>query len=207
MTITLEWWQWVIPAVIACMVVGLYMGWRIMGLWTVGVFFSGLVAAKLGPKLDLFINKLFSVIGQFFAIATDRDESTVSTPRIDIASPWEPVATGALFLGLVILSWWIAGKLSSRSEVGLLGHLIGGVFGGLAAIIGLSQGFDYWADFVKRSGTNPSGAATVTVPQISVGVAGLPETNPLMGLATLAIGLFLLIVIVYTIWRALRTAL
>ncbi len=69
MTITLEWWQWVLPAVAACFVVGLYMGWRIMGLWTVGVFFSSLVAARLGPKLDLFINKLLSVAGQFFAIA------------------------------------------------------------------------------------------------------------------------------------------
>ena len=53
---------------------------------------------------------------------------------------------------------------------------------------------------MARSGNNP----TVAVPQISVGVAGLPSTNPLVGMATMAIGLFLVIIIVYTIWRALR---
>ena len=204
MTITLEWWQWVLPAVVACAVIGLYMGWRVMGLWTVGVFFSGLVAARLGPKLGLFINKLLSVGGQFFAIAADKDESSINTPHVTIASPWEPVATGIFFLGLVMLSWWVARKLASRDEVGIVGKLVGGVFGGLASIIGLSQGFDYWADFVNRSGANPTTGASVTVPQLSIGVAGLPSTNPLMGLATVAIGLFLLLVIVYTIWRAMR---
>lgn len=204
MTITLEWWQWLLPAIIACAVVGLYMGWRVMGLWVVGVFFSGLVAAKLGPKLDLLINKLFSVIGQFFAIAADKDETSITTPQIEIASPWEPFATGLLFLGLVVVSWWIARKLTGKGDIGLLGHLLGAVFGALAAIVGLSQIFDYWSDFVKRSGANPSGGAAVTVPQISVGMAGLPDSNPLVGLASLAIGLFLLLVIVYTVWRAVR---
>lgn len=207
MTITLDWWQWLLPAIIACAVIGLYMGWRVMGLWIIGVFFSGLVAAKMGPKLDLFINKLFSVMGQFFAIATDKDESSITTPKVEIASPWEPVATGALFLGLVMLSWWIARKLTGRGELGLLGHILGGVFGGLAAVVGLSQILDYWADFVKRSGSNLTGASAVTVPEISVGMASLPDTNPLLGLAPLAIGLFLLLVIVYTIWRAVRTVL
>lgn len=205
MTITLEWWQWVIPAIAASAVVGIYMGWRIMGLWTVGVFFSGLVAARLGPKLDLFINKFLSVAGQFFAIAADKDESSINTPKITIASPWEPVATGGLFLALCLLSWWIARKLASNgSDVGLLGHIVGGAMGALAAIIGLSQAFDYWASFVNRSGVNLASGAGVTVPQISIGVAGLPDSNPLMGLATVSIGLFLLLVIVYTIWRALR---
>src|SRR5438105_4007623 len=203
MTITLEWWQWVLPAIVACAVVGLYMGWRIMGLWTVGVFFSGLVAAKLGPKLDLLINKLISVAGQFFAIAADKDESSISTPKITIASPFEPLGTAALFVGLVILSWWIARKLAARSDIGLLGRLIGGVFGALASIIGLSQGFDYWTDFVQRSGTNPTAGAaslgSVTVPQVSIGIASLPSSDPLVGLATIAIGLVLLLVIGYTI--------
>lgn len=207
MTITLEWWQWLLPAIVACAVVGTYMGWRIMGLWVVGVFFSGLVAAKLGPKLDLFINKLFSVMGQFFAIAADRDESSITTPKIEIASPWEPFATGLLFMCLVALSWWIARKLTSKGDVGLMGHLLGGVFGALAAIVGLSQIFDYWTDFVRRSGANPSGPTAVTVPEISIGMAGMPDSNPLVGLASLAIGLFLLLVIVYTVWRAVRTVL
>jgi hypothetical protein len=205
MIITLEWWQWVIPAVVACSVIGLYMGWRIMGLWTVGVFFSGLVAARLGPKLDLFLSKFLSVAGQFFAIAADKDESSITTPRITIASPWEPLATGGLFIALLMLSWWIARKLAARGDTGLLGHLLGGIFGALASIIGLSQSFDYWVDFVNRSG-NPATGAAVTVPQISIGVAGLPNSNPLVGVATMAIGLFLLLVIVYTIWRAMRTA-
>lgn len=204
MTITLEWWQWVIPAVIASAIVGISKGWRIMGLWTVGVFFSGLASARIGPKIDLLLTKLISVGAQFFAIASDKDESSISTPRIQIASPWEPVATGLLFLGLVVLSWWVARRLASGGETGLLGHLMGAAFGALAAILGLSQAFDYWADFVRRSGTNPSGGAEVVVPQISVGVAGLPSTNPLVGLATMAVALFLLLVIVYTIWRALR---
>ena len=206
MTITLEWWQWVLPAIAACAITGLYMGWRVMGLWTVGVFFSGLVAARLGPKLDLFINKIISVIGQFFAIAAGKDESSVHTPKITIASPWEPVATGLLFVALMALSWWIARKLGSPGDAGLLGRLMGGVFGSLAAVIGLSQGFDYWVDFVRRSGANPAAGAAVTVPQVSIGIAGLPNSNPLVGLATIAIGLFLLLVIVYTIWRAFRTA-
>jgi hypothetical protein len=202
MVITLEWWQWVLPAVIAAVMVGLYNGWRVMGLWTVGVFFSGLVAARLGPKLDLFINKMLSVGGQFFAIASDKPEGSISTPQIQIASPWEPVGTAALFFSLVVLSWWIARKLASRGD-GILDRLIGAVFGGIAAVVGLSQAFEYWTDFIKRSGTNP----TVAVPSISVGVAGIPDTNPLMGIATMALGLFLLIVIVYTIWRALRATL
>jgi hypothetical protein len=101
-----------------------------------------------------------------------------------------------------VLSWWIARKLASRGD-GILDRLIGAVFGGIAAVVGLSQAFEYWTDFIKRSGTNP----TVAVPSISVGVAGIPDTNPLMGIATMALGLFLLIVIVYTIWRALRATL
>jgi hypothetical protein len=177
-----------------------------MGLWTVGVFFSGLVAARLGPKLDLFINKLISVSGQFFAIAAGKDESSVHTPTITIASPFEPLATGLLFIALMGLSWWIARKLGSSGDGTLVGRLMGGVFGGLAAVIGLSQAFDYWVDFVKRNGANLAAGASVTVPQISIGVAGLPNSNPLVGFATIAIGLFLLLVIVYTIWRALRTA-
>jgi hypothetical protein len=179
------------------------MGYRVMGLWTVGVFFSGLVAARLGPKMDLFINKFLNVGGQFFAIAADKPESSITTPTVNITSPWEPVATGGLFLFLVMLSWWVARRLAS-GETGLLGRVVGGAFGGLAAIIGLSQGFDYWADFVQRSGANPSVGASLTVPQVSIGVAGLPSSNPLVGLATVAIGLFLLLVIVYTIWRAMR---
>src|SRR6476660_8104563 len=164
-----------------------------MGLWTVGVFFSGLVAARLGPKLDLFINKLLSVGGQFFAIAADKPESSVTTPTVTITSPWEPVGTAALFVSLVMLSWWVARKLAGSGDVGLLGRLVGGAFGELAAIIGLSQGFDYWADFVQRSCANPTAGAAVTVPQVSIGVAGLPSSNPLVGLATVAIGLFLLL--------------
>jgi hypothetical protein len=35
----------------------------------------------------------------------------------------------------------------------------------------------------------------------------MPVTNPLAGIATGAVGLFLLIVIVYTIWRAMKAAL
>jgi hypothetical protein len=205
MTITLEWWQWVFPAIIAAAIVGLYRGWRIMGLWTVGVFFSGLASARIGPKLDLLLTKLFSVGGQFFAIATDKPETSVNTPQIQIASPWEPIATGIFFILLVVLSWWVARRLAGNggSDLGLLGRLMGAAFGALAAILGLSQAFDYWTDFVSRSGSTSAGAA-VTVPQISVGVAGLPSTNPLVGLATGAIALFLLLVIVYTIWRALR---
>src|SRR5438270_6534093 len=205
MAITLQWWQWTMPAIVACAIIGLYMGWRIMGLWTVGVFFSGLVAARLGPKLDRLINKVISVAGQFFAIAADKDESSVSTPKIHIASPWEPIATGALFLALVALSWWIARRLASGGETGLVGRLMGGITGALASVIGLSQSFDYWIDFVTRSGANPASGTSVTVPQFSVGVSGLPGANPLVGLVPVAIGLFLLLVIVYTIWRALRT--
>src|SRR4051812_2237073 len=120
MSITLDWWQWVLPAIIASAIVGLNKGWRIMGLWTVGVFFSGLAAARIGPKLDVLLTKLLSVGGQFFAIATDKSETSVSTPQIQIASPWEPVATGLLFLALVFLSWWVARRLAGGgSDIGL----------------------------------------------------------------------------------------
>jgi hypothetical protein len=203
MVITLEWWQLVLPVVVAAVAMGLYMGWRIMGLWTVGIFFSGLVAAKFGPKLDLFINKLLNVGGQFVAIATDKPDGSIPTPQIVIASPFEPIATGGLFALLVVLSWWIARKLVVRGGAGIIDSLIGGVFGALASVIGLSQGFDYWADYVKRSGNNP----TTSAPQVTVGIATMPESNPLMGFATAALGLFLLIVIVYTIWRAVKAAL
>jgi hypothetical protein len=206
MTIQLEWWQWTLPLIVALVVVGLYQGWRVMAIWTVGVYFSALVASKLGPKLDLLINKFFSVIGQFFAIAADREEGSIETPRIDIASPWEPLATAGLFVGLIFLAWWIARKLAAREGVGLLGHILGGAFGAVAAILAMSGAFDYWSDFVSRSG-NPTSGSQLTVPQISIGVAALPDTNPLVGLAGLALGLFLLIIIVYTIWRVVRTAL
>ncbi len=168
MVIQLEWWQWVLPAVLACVALGLYMGWRVMAVWTVGIFFSGLVAGRLGPKLDLFINKILSVMGQFFAIAADKDENSIHPPQVEIASPWEPLATALLFLGLMVLAWWVARKLAGRDDVGLLGHLIGGAFGAIAAVIALSSAFDYWGDFVKRSGSNPAGAAALTVPQISI---------------------------------------
>ncbi len=203
MVVTLEWWQLVLPLVVAAVGLGLYMGWRIMGLWTVGIFFSGLVAAKLGPKLDLLLNKLINVGGQFVAIATDKPDGSIVTPKIEIASPFEPIATAGLFFLLVILSWWIARKLAGRGGAGLIDNLVGGVVGALAAIIGLSQAFDYWADYVKRSGNNP----TTTTPQVTVGIATMPASNPLMGFATAAIGLFLLIIIVYTIWRAVKAAL
>src|SRR5438477_10787516 len=124
MTITLEWWQWTLPAIVACVCIGLYMGWRIMGVWTVGVFFAGLVAANLGPKLDLLLTTLFNFAGQFFAIATNKDQTSVSTPKITIASPWEPLSTAAFFLGMVMLSWLIARKLANRDEIGLLGRLL-----------------------------------------------------------------------------------
>lgn len=191
-----------LPAVFLAVVAGLYMGWKIMGLWTIGVFFSGLIAAKLGPKLDLLFTKMLSVFGQFAAIATDKPDTSINTPTIDIASPWEPVATGLLFASLVVFAWWMARKLAGRSH-GILDSLIGGVFGALASILALSQAFEYWADFVQRSGSNP----TTIVPQVSIGMAALPSTNPLVGMATVALGLFLLIIIVYTIWRALKTAL
>jgi hypothetical protein len=206
MTIQLEWWQWVLPLVVACVIMGLYQGWRVMAVWTVGVYFSALVASALGPKLDLFVNKFLSVIGQFFAIAADQPEGSIETPKIEIASPWEPLATAGLFAGCVILSWWIARKLAAREGIGLLGHLIGGAFGAIAAILAMSAAFDYWSDYVERSG-NPTAGGQVTVPQISIGVAALPDSNPLMGLAGMALGLFLLIIIVYTIWRAVRAAL
>lgn len=202
MTITLEWWQWMLPAVFLAVVAGIYVGWKVMGLWTIGVFFSGLAAAKIGPKLDLIFSKLLSVMGQFAAIATDKPEDSVHTPTVQIAPAWEPVATGALYLVLIIFSWWVARRLATRGA-GLLEGLIGGVFGGLASVLALSQAFDYWSDFVKRSGNNP----TAVTPQISIGMEALPATNPLMGMATVAFGLFLLIVIVYTIWRAVKAAL
>jgi hypothetical protein len=144
---------------------------------------------------------MLSVFGQFATLATDNPETTIVTPNIDIASPWEPVATAGLFLTLVAFSWWVARKLASRSS-GLFDSLIGGIFGALASILALSQSFDYWADFVQRSGNNP----TANTPHVSVGIAALPSSNPLVGLATVAIGLFLLIIIVYTILRAAKAA-
>jgi hypothetical protein len=141
MTITLEWWQYILPAFVACAVVGLYMGWRVMGLWTVGVFFSGLVAARLGPKLELFINKFFSVMGEFFAIAADKDKAAIPTPQVTIASPWEPVATGLLFVALIAMSWWVARKLTGRGDVGVLGYLLGGIFG---VLLGRFRQAQWW---------------------------------------------------------------
>ncbi|MEO6457755.1 MAG: hypothetical protein ABIO92_05720 [Chloroflexia bacterium] len=206
MIINLEWWQWLLPLVIASAVMGVYMGWRVMAIWTMGVYFSGLIAHTMGPKLERLINKVLSVFAQFVALAMDRDESAISSPTIDITSPWEPFATGIFFVSLVFLSWWVARKLTNRGELGLLGHLLGGVFGGLAAIVGLAQGLNYWSDFVARSGSNPSGGAGLTVPQISIGVAPLPDNNPLATMICPLMGLFILLILVYTFWRVFRKA-
>ena len=210
MIITLDWWQWALPAVVACAFIGLFMGMRIMGLWTVGVFFSGLVAGAFGPKLDLFINKLFRVFAEFFALAADRDESSIPTPTVTIPSPWEPVATGILYALLLGMSWWIARRLAGKGDGRPVDSLLGGVFGALAALIALSQMLGYWADFVRRGGSTSGpatgGGASFTVPEISINLGGLSGSNPLVGVGTAAIGLFLLIIIVYTIWRGVRSA-
>jgi hypothetical protein len=176
---------------------------RIMALWTVGVFFSGLVAGWFGPRLDLFINKLFRVFAEFFALATEKDESSIPTPTIEIPSPFEPVVTGVLYIALVVLSWWIARKLASRGEGGLGNALLGGLFGALASVIALSQILGYWADFARRSGS-PDTHAAIVVPEISINLGGPAGSNPLVGLGTVAVGLFLLVIIVYTIWRTVR---
>src|SRR4028118_35289 len=116
MTITLEWWQYILPAFVACAVVGLYMGWRVMGLWTVGVFFSGLVAARLGPTPDPSAPESFAARAGRCALAADKDRAAIPTPQVSIASPWEPVATGMLFVALIVISRRVGRHLSGRRE-------------------------------------------------------------------------------------------
>lgn len=175
------WWALSLGLLAFLYVSGLLAGWRVMAIRAVGLFFGGLVAARLGPKVELIVSNLFGV--------------TLQSPGNGIIVPWEPVATAALYVFLVAVSWWVGGKLADANGLGWFGHLTGGLLGALAFIVGLSQTLDYWRDFTQRSG----------VAVTSGGVYALGDR--IGGFVSLAIGLLLLIIIVYSVWRTIRVTL
>jgi len=205
MVISLDWGIVEAAFVVATALLGFMLGWKYMAIWTVGVFFSTIVASKIGPKLALLINKLFSVGAQFLAIATGRDENAVSAPTIAIPETLLPLAIAVFFLLLVLFAFWIARKLGNAIAVGLLGKIMGAIFGGLGTILALSEITTYYQQYVTASGNNPLATGfTLSIPTVSVGVGGAP-TFDWASMGTLAIALFLVLLIGYTIWRVVRT--
>jgi hypothetical protein len=206
MVISLDWGIVEAAFVVATALLGFMIGWKYMAIWTVGVFFSTIVASKIGPKLGLLINKVFSVGAQFFAIATGRDENAVSAPTIAIPETLMPLAIAVFFLLLVLFSYWIARKLGNPVAIGLLGKIMGAIFGGLGTILALSEITSYYQQYVAANGGRDPLATgfTLSIPTVSVGVGGAP-TFDWASMGTLAIALFLVLLIVYTIWRVVRT--
>jgi hypothetical protein len=205
MTISLDWGIVEAAFVVATALLGFMIGWKYMAIWTVGVFFATIVASKIGPKLGLLINKLFSVGAQFFAIATGRDENAVTAPTIAIPDTLMPLAIAVFFLFLVLFAFWLARKLGNGIAIGLLGKIMGAIFGGLGTILALSEITNYYQQYVAASGNDPLATGfRLDIPTVTVGVGGSP-TFDWASMGTLAIALFLVLLIVYTIWRVVRT--
>ena len=77
MVINLNWVIIELAFVLATALLGFMIGWKYMAIWTVGVFFSTIVASKIGPRLVLLLEQ-DAVGGR--AVARHRHE-TAARPR------------------------------------------------------------------------------------------------------------------------------
>jgi hypothetical protein len=178
MTISLDWGIVEAAFVVATALLGFMIGWKYMAIWTVGVF---------------------------FAIATGRDENAVTAPTIAIPDTLMPLAIAVFFLFLVLFAFWLARKLGNGIAIGLLGKIMGAIFGGLGTILALSEITNYYQQYVAASGNDPLATGfRLDIPTVTVGVGGSP-TFDWASMGTLAIALFLVLLIGYTIWRVVRT--
>ena len=208
MVITLDWVIIEVAFVVATALLGFLIGWKYTAIWTVGVFFATIVASKLGPRLMELINKLLSVGAQFLAIGLGRSETSINAPTISIPDAQLPLATAVFFVLLTFFAAWIANKLGNNIAVGLLGKIMGAIFGALGTILILSEVSNYYQQFVAKNGSDPlANSLHLGIPTITLGFGGQSGAADWAGLGTLAVALFLMLLIIYTIWRVVRTVL
>ncbi len=208
MTIGLDWVLLEVAFVVATALLGFLVGWKYMAIWVVGVFFSAIVADKIGPRLLLLTNKILGVGAQFLGIAINGNENGLKAPTVVLNDAQQQLAVAGFFLFLVLFSYWIARKLGNGIAVGLLGKIMGAVFGALGTIYSLSVVSNYYKDFVTKNGSDPlANNFTLGIPTITLGLGGNSGAQDWAGLGTLAIALFLMLLVVYTIWRVVRNVL
>ncbi len=82
---------------------------------------------------------------------------------------------------------------------------MGAVFGALGTVLVLSQITNYYQSFVANNGSDPlAGNLALNIPTITLGFSGTPDASPWAGLGSLAIALFLMLLVIYVIWRVVR---
>ncbi len=206
MALTLDWGVIETAFVVATALLGFLIGWKYMAIWTVGVFFATQIASRLGPKLMELINALLGAAVQFFAIMVGKPEGSIPSPTIVISDANVPMATGLFFLFLISIAVWISRALGNNINVGLLGKTMGAIFGGLGTILILSEVSNYYQQYVALGGRDPlAGTLHLAIPALTIGgQSGAPNWA---GLGTIAIALFVLSLVIYTIWRVVRTVL
>jgi len=200
MVINLNWVIIELAFVLATALLGFMIGWKYMAIWTVGVFFSTIVASKIGPRLVLLLNKMLSVGAQLLGITLNGSETSVKAPSISVPDSQLPLLVAAFFLFLVFFAYWVARRLGNSIDVGLLGKIMGAIFGGLGALIALSEVSNYYNDFVARNGSDPLAGTLSLNPSLTIGVGA----GDLAGYGTMAMALFLILLVIYVIWRVAR---
>lgn len=208
MVFTVDWIYIEAAFVLATFFLGLFAGWKYMAIWTVAVFFATMAADAIGPKLGLLINKFLSVGAQFLAIGLGRPDNSVSAPSVAISDTQLPLAQAILFLVLVLFTIWIARKLGNKIAVGLLGLLMGGVFGALGTIIALGKLADYYKSYVAKGGNDfLANSLNLTLPGVTLGSTAGSGAASWSGLVGVALAAFLMLFVVYVIWRVVRAVL
>ncbi len=208
MVFTVDWLYIEVAFVIATFFLGLFVGWKYMAIWTVAVFFATMAADAIGPRLGLLINKFLSVGAQFIAIGTGKPEGSISAPSIAISDAQLPLAQAILFLVLTLFTIWVARKLGNKRDVGLLGLLTGGIFGALGTVIALGKLADYYKSYVAKSNNDfLANSLNLTLPGVTFGSANGSGAGSWAGLGGIALAAFLMLFIIYVIWRVVRTVL
>lgn len=205
MTLNIDWVWLEVAFVVATTFLGFLVGWKYMAIWVVGVFFSSIITEKIGPRLMLLINKMIGVGAQFLGIATSGDENSVKAPTVVFSDAQQQLAVIGFFLFLVLFSYWVARKLGNGADIGIMGKLMGAIFGALGTVLTLSYLSTYYQTFVTKNGSDPlSKSAALDLPTIAVGLNSSSGAQNWASLGTIAIALFLLLLILYTIWRVVR---
>ncbi|MDQ2806727.1 MAG: hypothetical protein M3Z04_07390 [Chloroflexota bacterium] len=208
MTLNIDWLWLEVAFVVATAFLGFLIGWKYMAIWVVGAVFSAIVADRIGPRLVLLINKIIGVGAQFLGIALNGNENEIKAPTVAFSDAQQQLAVAVFFLLLVLFSAWIARKLGNSMAVGLLGKIMGLIFGALGTVFTLSVISGYYQQFVAKNGSDPlTGALALDLPTVAVGLGGSSGAQNWASLGTAAIALFLLLFVVYVIWRVVRTVL